>query len=163
MPANRPLQGTTSSLGHNCTQAERDRAAGVASENGKHGPTNPSQVAALEYAASTNISGPLAQQTESQVQKPQDENKKHAVQREMRQMKNRYLKEKRDEVNGSISGKTVTAVDLVTQSAGASSWLTVLPIRVMNFYLNKSKSRDAVKLRYDWEVHAGYVLCLCLL
>ena len=55
MPSNRPLQGTTSSLGHNCTQAERDRAAGVASENGKHGPTNPSQVAALEYAASTNI------------------------------------------------------------------------------------------------------------
>ena len=163
MPANRPLQGTTSSLGHNCTQAERDRAAGVASENGKHGPTNLSQVAALEYAASTNISGPLAQQTESQVQKPPDENKKHAVQREMRQMKNRYLKEKRDEVNGSISGKTVRAVDLVTQSAGASSWLTVLPIRVMNFYLNKSKSRDAVKLRYDWEVHAGYVLCLCLL
>ena len=163
MPSNRPLQGTTSSLGHNCTQAERDRAAGVASENGKHGPTNPSQVAALEYAASTNISGPLAQQTESQVQKPPDENKKHAVQREMRQMKNRYLKEKRDEVNGSISGKTVRAVDLVTQSAGASSWLTVLPIRVMNFYLNKSKSRDAVKLRYNWEVPAGYVLCLCLL
>ena len=163
MPSNRPLQGTTSSLGQNCTQAERDRAAGVASENGKHGPTNPSQVAALEYAASTNISGPLAQQTESQVQKPPDENKKHAVQREMRQMKNRYLKEKRDEVNGSISGKTVRAVDLVTQSAGASSWLTVLPIRVMNFYLNKSKSRDAVKLRYDWDVHAGYVLCLCLL
>ena len=163
MPCNRPLQGTTSSLGHNCTQAERDRAAGVASENGKHGLTNPSQVAALEYAASTNISGPLAQQTESQVQKPPDENKKHTVQREMRQMKNRYLKEKRDEVNGSISGKTVRAVDLVTQSAGASSWLTVLPIRVMNFYLNKSKSRDAVKLRYDWEVHAGYVLCLCLL
>ena len=163
MPSNRPLQGTTSSLGHNCTQAERDRAAGVASENGKHGPTNPSQVAALEYAASTNISGPLAQQTESQVQKPPDENKKHAVQREMRQMKNRYLKEKRDEVNGSISGKTVRAVDLATQSAGASSWLTVLPIRVMNFDLNKSKFRDAVKLRYDWEVPAGYVLCLCLL
>ena len=150
--------------GHNCTQAERDRAAGVASENGKNGPTNPSQVATLEYAASTNISGPLAhdQQIESQVHEPPDENKMHAVQREMRQMKNRYLKEKRDEVKGSIS-ETVRAVDLATQSAGASSWLTVLPIRGMNFDLNKSKFRDAVKLRYDWEVPAGYVLCLCLL
>ena len=150
--------------GRNCTQAERDRAAGVASENGKHGPTNPSQVATLEYAASTNISGPLAhdQQIESQVHEPPDENKMHAVQREMRQMKNRYLKEKRDEVKGSIS-ETVRAVDLATQSAGASSWLTVLPIRGMNFDLNKSKFRDAVKLRYDWEVPAGYVLCLCLL
>lgn len=163
MPSNRQLQGTTSSLGHNCTQAERDRAAGVASENGKHGPTNPSQVAVLEYAASTNISGPLAQQIESQVHEPPDENKMHAVQREMRQMKNRYLKEKRDEVKGSISGKTVRAVDLATQSAGTSSWLTVLPIRGMNFDLNKSKFRDAVKLRYHWKVPAGYVLCLCLL
>ena len=150
--------------GHNCTQAERDRAAGVASENGKHGPTNPSQVATLEYAASTNISGPLAhdQQIESQVHEPPDENKMHAVQREMRQTKNRHLKEKRDEVKGSIS-ETVRAVDLATQSAGASSWLTVLPIRGMNFDLNKSKFRDAVKLRYDWEVPAGYVLFLCLL
>jgi len=163
MPSNRPLQGTTSSPGHNCTQAERDRAAGVASENGKHGPTNPSQVAALEHAASTNISGPLAQQVESQVHEPPDENKMHAVQREMRQMKNRYLKEKRDEVKGSISGKTVRAVDLATQSAGTSSWLTVLPITVMNFDSNKSRFRDAVKLRYDWEVSAGYALCSCLL
>lgn len=93
--------------GHNCTQAERDRATGVASENGKHGPTNPIQVAALEYAASTNISGPLAQQIESQVHEPPDENEMHAVQREMRQMKNRFLKEKRDEVKCSISGKAV--------------------------------------------------------
>ena len=34
-----------------------------------------------------SISGPLAQQIESQVHEPPDENKMHAVQREMRQMK----------------------------------------------------------------------------
>ena len=45
----------------------------------------------------------------------------------------------------------MTAVDLATQSAGASSWLTVLPIGGMNFYSNKSTSRDTVKLRYDWK------------
>ena len=72
-----------------------------------------------------SISGPLVRQIESQVHEPPDENKIHAVQREMRQMKNRYRKEKRDEVKGSLSGKTVRAVDLDTQSAGASSWLTV--------------------------------------
>ena len=109
-----------------------------------------------------SISGPLVRQIESQVHEPPDETKMHAVQREMRQMKNRYLKEKRDEAKGSIS-ETVRAVDLATQSAGASSWLTVLPIRGMNFDLNKSKFRDAVKLRYDCEVPTGYVLCLCLL
>ena len=54
----------------------------------------------------------------------------------MCQVKNRYLKEKLDRVKGSVSGKTLRAVDLATQK-GASSWLTVLPIRDMNFDLNR--------------------------
>ena len=48
----------------------------------------------------------------------------HATQREMGQVKNRYLKEKLDQVKGSVSGKTLRAVDLATQKE-ASSWLTV--------------------------------------
>ena len=60
-------------------------------------------------------------------------------------MKNQYLKEKLDQVKSSISGKPQRAVDLANQK-GASSWLTVLPIREMNFDLNKSEFRDAVKL-----------------
>ena len=123
------------------------------------GLTNPSQVTPLEYVASTNISGSLAQQ-ESQVNEPPDKNKIHAEQREMRQMKNQYLKEKRDEVKGSISGKVLTAMDLPTQK-GASSWLTVLPIIEMNFNLHKSEFRDAVKLRYHWEVPDTRSVCVC--
>ena len=56
--------------------------------------------------------------------------------------------EKRDQVKGSVSGKNLRAVDLATQK-GASRWLTVFLIRDMNFDLNKSIFRDAVKLRYD--------------
>ena len=64
----------------------------------------------------------------------------HAVQREMCQVKNQYLKEieKVNQVKSSISGKTLRAVDLATQR-GASSWLAVFPIRGMNFALNKSE------------------------
>ena len=80
----------------------------------------------------------------------------HAVQREMRQMKNQYLKEKRDEVKGSISGKVLRA----TQK-GASSWLTVLPIIEMNFDLNKNEFRDAVKFRYHWVVPDTRSVCVC--
>ena len=50
-------------------------------------------------------------------------------------MKNQYLKEKLDEVKGSISGKTLRALNLATQK-GASSLLTVLAIRNMAFDLN---------------------------
>ena len=122
--------------------------------------TNPSQVAASEYIASANISGPLAQQIKSQVHEPPDENEIHAAQQEMYKVKNHYLKEKPDQVKGSVPGKTLRAVDLATQK-GASSWLTVLPIRDMNFDLNKSEFRDAVKLRYDWEVPDTPSVCVC--
>ena len=67
--------------GHNCTQAERELLA-LPVRMGGMGLTNPSQVAPLEYVASTNISGSLAQQIESQVHEPPDENKIHAVQRD---------------------------------------------------------------------------------
>ena len=67
---------------------------------GGMGLTNPSQEAATEYVASANISGPLAQQIKSQVREPPDETEIHAAQREMCQVKNRYLKEKLDQVKG---------------------------------------------------------------
>ena len=54
----------------------------------------------------------------------------------MHQVKNQYLKEKLDEVKSSISGRILRAVDCATQK-GASSWLTVLPIRDINFDLHK--------------------------
>ena len=57
-------------------------------------------------------------------------------------------KKKLDQVKGSVSGKSLRAVDLATQK-GSSSWLTILPIKDMNFDLNKSEFRNAVKLRYD--------------
>jgi len=75
-------------------------------------------------------------------------------------VKNRYLKDKLDQVKGSVSRKTLRAVDLATQK-GASSWLTVLPIRDMNFDLNKSEFRYAVKLKYDWDVPDMPSVCVC--
>ena len=60
------------------------------------GLTNSSQVRALEYVASTNISGPLAQQIKSQILETPDDNAIRVVQQEMRQVKNQYLKKKLD-------------------------------------------------------------------
>ena len=90
--------------GHYCTQGERELLA-LPVRMGGMGLTNPSQEAASEYVASDNISGPLAQRIKSQVHEPPDETEIHAVQREMCQVKNRYLKEKLDQVKSSVSGK----------------------------------------------------------
>ena len=70
------------------------------------------------------------------------------------------MKEKLDEVKSSISGNTLIAVDCATQK-GASSWLTVLSIRDMDFNSKNIKFRDAVKHRYEWEVLDTPSLCVC--
>ena len=85
--------------GHYCTQGERELLA-LTVRMGGMGLKNPSQEAASEYVASANISGPLAQQIKSQVHEPPDETEIHATQREMCQVKKRYLKEKLDQVKG---------------------------------------------------------------
>ena len=51
-------------------------------------------------------------------------------------------------------------MELATQKL-ASSGLTVLPSRDMNFDLNKSEFRNTVKLRYDWDVPDMPSVCVC--
>ena len=36
---------------------------------------------------------------------------------------------------------------------GASSWLSVLPIAEHGFYLHKGEFRDALRLRYNWQLN----------
>lgn len=44
---------------------------------------------------------------------------------------------------------------------GASSWLTVIPLKDLGYDLNKGEFRDALKLRYNWEVSDIPNWCVC--
>lgn len=59
-----------------------------------------------------------------------------------------------------MSSKTERRVELAAEK-GASNWLTVIPIKEMNFNLNKREFRDAIKLRYDWEITDLPAMCTC--
>ena len=65
-----------------------------------------------------------------------------------------------EQVRESLPSKTERAVELATEK-GASNWLTVIPIKEMNFNLNKREFRDAIKLRYDWEIADLPAMCTC--
>ena len=39
--------------------------------------------------------------------------------------------------------------------------MTVLPLREMGFNLNKREFRDAIKLRYDWQIDDSPSMCVC--
>ena len=51
------------------------------------------------------------------------------------------------------------ATQVITQK-GVARWFTVLSIRDIDFDLNKSEFRDAVKLREDWEVPDTPFVCV---
>ena len=44
---------------------------------------------------------------------------------------------------------------------GASVWLTALPIKRLNFVLNKQDFQDSIRLRYGWEIEGTPTICAC--
>ena len=48
----------------------------------------------------------------------------------------------------SVPTKAKGAVELVTEK-GSSNWLTVIPLKELDYNLNKKEFRDAIKLLYD--------------
>ena len=55
------------------------------------------------------------------------------------------LKEELEELKAMLPDKTQRAMDLACEK-GASNWLTVIPLKDMDFDLNKWEFRDAVRL-----------------
>ena len=51
-------------------------------------------------------------------------------------------------------------VDLASQK-GASSWLTALPLQEHGFALSKGTFRDALRLRYGWQLDNLPTECVC--
>ena len=70
------------------------------------------------------------------------------------------LKEELEEVKATLPEKTQRAVDLACEK-GASNWLTVIPLKDMDFDLNKREFRDTVRLRYDWPIPDQPSVCVC--
>ena len=54
-------------------------------------------------------------------------------------------------MKNSLPTKAKRAVELATED-GSSNWLTVIPLKELDYNLNKKEFRDAIKLRYDWEI-----------
>ena len=70
------------------------------------------------------------------------------------------LRTKLNDIKNSLTLKTQRAVELAYEK-GVSNWLTVMPIDEMCFILDKDESRDALKLRYDWEIADTPSICVC--
>ena len=118
------------------------------------------RTASQEYEASVKITGPLVWQIVKQAHEPPDETEIKTLQASARREKDELLKMQCEQVRESLPSKIERAVELAAEK-GASNWLTVIPIKEMNFNLNKREFRDAIKLRYDWEIADLPAMCIC--
>ena len=60
-------------------------------------------------------------------------------------------------MKNSLPTKAKKAVELATEK-GSSNWLTAIPLKELDYNLKK-EFRDAIKLRYDWEITDTPMIC----
>ena len=132
---------------HVTTQEERDLLE-LPVRLGGLGLVNPARTASQEYEASVKITGPLVRQIIKQAHEPPDETEIKTLQASARREKDELLKMQCEQVRESLPGKTERAVELATEK-GASNWLTVIPIKEMNFNLNKRGCAIQTQIRIE--------------
>ena len=74
--------------------------------------------------------------------------------------KNEILKGCEEVVKSSLSPRSLRAAELASEK-GASSWLTVILIQDQGYDLNKREFKDAIKMRYNWEISDLPKTCVC--
>ena len=72
----------------------------------------------------------------------------------------KHAKEALEIVYSRIENEMKRTLDLL-QLKGTSAWLTCLPSREQNFYMNRNEFRDALCLRYGWHLKGMAQTCEC--
>ena len=92
---------------------------------------------------------------------PPDASEIRTLQLSTTEQKDDCLNERLEQVKNSLPTKAKRAVELAT-GKGSSNWLTVIPLKELDYTgVNKKEFRDAIKLRYDWEITDKPMLCAC--
>ena len=144
---------------HNCSQVERDLVA-LPARMGGLGLTNPSEIAELEYSASIMVTRPLVDQIVAQSHQSPIQSVVRTLQQHAQKTRDDDLWERLTELQNSLPEKIQRALELANEK-GASSWLTVIPVKDLDFTLNKREFRGAIRLRYDWSIPDRPSVCVC--
>ena len=124
------------------------------------GITNPCNIAASENEASTATTEPLVEQIMAQTHEFPDDRAVRTLQQCNRKEKNARLRDNLEGVKNALPEQTKTPADLAAEK-GASSWLTFIPVKDVDFTLTKGEFKDAIHLRYDWQISETPSACAC--
>ena len=119
-----------------------------------------SDVCNMQYEQSQQISAPLKSLILSQSSSIPDSESVKTIRREKTNERMKLLKEKTQNIDETLTPEVLKAVK-DTRQQGASSWLSVLPLKEHGFSLNKGEFRDAIRLRYGKDLKGLPSQCPC--
>ena len=148
-------------LGREVSEMER-RVLALPYRSGGLAIQNPVLTADREYRASIKVTAELSDlicQQESDLSRL-DTNALKEKKREIRAEKEAWLKTEVEDISDTLQDKQ-RKLFLCAGEKGASAWLSALPLKKMGYTLNKQEFRDAVCLRYGWQIPETPLYCGC--
>ena len=148
-------------LGRQVSDTER-RILALPYRYGGMGILNPIDTADREYRASREITSDLTDLIYQQNMNLQllDKEKIRKKKNEMHQLKEDRLKNEHEEISDLLEEKQKRLLQAAKEK-GASSWLSALPIQRLGYTINKQEFRDAICLRYGWNISDMPKFCGC--
>ena len=141
------------------TEIERELYA-LPIRNGGLGIPILKDIAEDEFQTSLQVTAPLATIMALQSINLPDPSEVAESRRRMRIQKTIREKEKAEAVDQALPPSTQRAMKQA-QDKGASSWLSVLPLKEQGFNLNKGEFRDALAIRYNSALRSLPSKCPC--
>ena len=120
---------------------------------------NPVDLAKIQQDASLKVTEPLKKMIISQTTS-YERLQVHEIKAELRRQKNEYHQQLASDVRKTLSPLKQRIMDLLKEK-GSSSWLSALPLKDHGFSLNKGEFRDALCLRYGWQLRNLPQYCIC--
>ena len=142
-----------------CSNLERNILA-LPPRLGGMGITNPVSNTQYEYESSRKVTSSLTQQI---IQQDVNQSLSHDTSK-IKSLVRRTKQERQKEDFESIHSQLPPVKQRLLECAserGTSAWLTALPIEQHGFFLHKAAFRDAVHLRYGWDLPGIPNKCSC--
>ena len=149
-------------IGRKVSDIER-RIISLPVRYGGLGIPNPVETSEREYSASKEITMDLTDLIYRQEQNISlfDFEKQENTIKDLKKNKESYLNNLFKETLERIDDVTTKRALMLSTEKGSGSWLTVLPLEKHGFCLNKQEFRDALCLRYGWNIPQMPAFCGC--
>ena len=143
-----------------CSTAERDLMA-LPVRLGGLGLINPAILSLPSFQASELLTDRLVDLIQSQeTYQTVDPELILGIKKNIRKLNRLRYIQQGDSVQNNLTPELECCAQLAKEK-GASSWLSVLPLEEHGFYLHKGEFRDALCLRYGWQLSGIPRACKC--